>query len=77
MSAAQPTRDQLRAYLLGRVTPGEQGAISLYLDAHPELLDQMTEADTSDDSLLAELRHSAAGFMREAEFLQEIGRAHV
>ena len=70
MSAAQPTRDQLRAYLLGRVTPGEQGAISLYLDAHPELLDQMTEADTSDDSLLVELRHSAAGFMREAEFLQ-------
>lgn len=68
MNTARPSRDELRAYLLGRVEPHEQGAISLYLESHPELLDQMVEADTSDDSLVAQLRQSASGFLKEIDY---------
>jgi len=68
MNAERPTRERIRDFLLGRVESHEQGAMASYLEAHPELLDQLIEADTSNDSLLADLRHSAGGFLREADF---------
>lgn len=70
MSATEPTPAQLRAYLQGLVTSQEQRAISDFLDSHPELVDQLSEAENSDDSLLEELRHSTSAFCRESEYLQ-------
>lgn len=68
MNAERPSREQMRDFLLGRIEPHEHGALAKYLEAHPDLLDQMIEADTSNDSLLADLRHSASSFQRESDF---------
>lgn len=77
MSAERPSREQLRAFLLGRVTAEEQERIAAYLDSHPEVTAELAALDGPGDDLVAELRGEAPSdtFTREPAFWRGLSRA--
>lgn len=60
MSSERPSREQMSAFLLGKMTAEEQERIAAYLDAHPEAEAELHAFDRQGDVLIAELRGEAS-----------------
>lgn len=56
MSSERPSREQLHAFLLGKVPAEQQEQIAAYLDDHPEVRAELEVLDRQGDDLIAELR---------------------
>ncbi len=77
MSSERPSREQLHAFLLGKVTAEEQERIAAYLDAHPEVQTDLQALDRQGDGLIAELQgdDSSDTFTREPAFWRGLSQA--
>ncbi|MCX7701468.1 MAG: serine/threonine protein kinase, partial [Gemmataceae bacterium] len=73
----RPSREQLHAFLLGKVTAEELEQIVAYLDAHPEALAELEAVDRQGDGLIAELRGEVPpdSFSNETAFWRGFSRA--
>lgn len=77
MSSERPSREQLHAFLLGKVTAEEQERIAAYLDAHPEVQTDLQALDRQGDGLIAELQgdNPSDTFTREPAFWRGLSQA--
>lgn len=74
MTDERPSDDQLRDFLIGKVSAKEQSMIASYLEIHPEALDDIIESDIS-DSLISNLQQPAKFFSSEPAFLEGMEKA--
>lgn len=72
----RPSNDQLRDFLVGKVSAKEQSMIASYLEIHPEALDDIIESDIS-DSLLSDLQQPPKFFSSEPAFQEGLEKARL